>query len=159
MRFAEVAKLRGDFIRIACSIGASRDEAEDIVQELMIQLLKIDRREGSLSRITKEGKLNMSYIFRAIINLKEKNSRWKKNIDQDAEYPIVRSKPISVLELDIRMKLDRMHYYYGMLYDAYLQDGSMRILSNGSKIALKTIWNDLRYIKTELRKHLNDETS
>lgn len=159
MRFAEAAKRRQDFIRIACSIGASRDEAEDIVQELMIRLLEIDRREGNLIRITKEGKLNMSYIFRAIKNLKEKNFRWKRIINQDATYPIIVSQPESTLELDIRIKLDKMHRYYGMLYDAYLQDGSMRILSKGSKIALRTIWNDLKYIKTELRKHLNDETS
>jgi len=156
MRFSDVAKLRPDFIRIACSIGASKDEAEDIVQELLIRLLEIDRREGNLNRLTKDGKLNMSYIFRSIINFREKISRWKKNIDEDADYPPTRTDPYLTLELDIQLKLDTMHYYYPMLYKAYLQDGSMRVLARGSKISLKTIWNDLKYIKQQLKQHLDE---
>lgn len=158
MKFSDVALLRPDFIRIACSIGASRYEAEDIVQELLISLFEMDNKEGSLDRISKDGKLNMSYIFRAISNLKEKDSRWKKHLKRDAEIPPIVIDPPDDCEIDVDIGLKTMHFYYPMLFKAYLEDGSMRVLAKGSRISLKTIWNDLRYIKQKLRKHLDEYT-
>lgn len=157
MRFSDVAKLRNDFIRITMSMGVTKEEAEDIVQELLIRLYEMDKTEGSLDRITIDNKINMQYIYTSLRNWREKMFRYKRLINVEADMPIMVAYPPPTLELDIELKLNSMHHHYKRLYYIYLQDGSMRKIAEGSKISLRTIWNDLRYIKNELKAHLNEK--
>lgn len=139
--------------------GASKDDSQDIVQDLYERLLRIQAKEGNIDRIFYKGKVNMVYLFNAIRNRTFNHLRDKKKtvaIDDETYLEYKRNKIVSpddtLLESDVDNILLKMGPYYHKLYDAYIKnDISMRGLAEATTISLTTIFYGVKHIREILK--------
>ena len=58
-----------DWVKMAKSITGNSDTANDLVQEMYVKLLEIEKREGSLNRLSYNGEPNTFFVFTILRNL------------------------------------------------------------------------------------------
>ena len=134
---------------------------EDVVQDVYIKLMDMEKKEGSLSRIEWNGKPNKSYLFlvvRSLVaNLLRKN---KIRAMEEAAFMLSNELRESVdwrhdkekFENFVLECLQDMHFFPRMIFEAYIKDNhSIRSLSRATKISEQTIRREISYVKRQVK--------
>jgi len=130
--------------------GAGYEDAQDIVQDLFVKLLEIEKKEGSLDRLTYKGKINTVYLFNAIRNIahnKRRHTDRNVQVEKDSSIP-----EFTIQTSEVKEHLKSLDPFCQKLYSAYMQDNiSMRELSRKTNISVTTIFYGVKNIRETLK--------
>jgi hypothetical protein len=89
----EIAARRVEWVRMARKIGADEDLAQDLVSEMFIKLLEINKSPEGLARIEYKGDINTMFIFVTLRNLYIDHYRREKKTFTETEQTEVYTEP------------------------------------------------------------------
>ena len=174
-----ISKDHDKWISFVKSFG-EKEFAEDIVQEMYLKLHKMDQAVRNSedkrfaenytteSRVLKDGKSNSSYIWLVLhsvfIDHKKQETKTTKISLEDVQLVSDEQGDNESLWLkftnEIEKEKETWHKYDRILFDLYSKKGlSMRDISTGAGIDLRSIWNTLNNCKQRLRKFENQYKS
>lgn len=143
---------------MAYYLGATSDNADDIVQDFYIKIIEINETDGNLKRITGEnGKLHTMYVFKIIqsnvingIRAKKKDI-FEENYNDENEVgyiEIEQTDSYSELMRAIKDVIDSMREYDQMLLELYFVYGfSYREIERRTSIPTRSIFNIVKTAK------------
>jgi DNA-directed RNA polymerase specialized sigma24 family protein len=158
---SEVAKNHKNYVKIINSFG-EYFYAEDLVQEMY---LRLDRNKQP-EQIIVNGKVNEYYIYLTLKSIflnfvKAKEQVYKTNdlplnieaVD-NTEYYEAQFRFNSIIEAEI----DKWEWYDAMLFRLYLDSGkSMRDISDGTTISLRSVFDTLAECKRKLKANCKED--
>lgn len=169
MNTSDVTNLYQDFIKMAYRVGASEDQASELVQEFFLKLAEIELKDGSLDRLIKNGTINRGYVYKALrnmlLNLKKHESRFARDVPPpDATVEPISDTEIDVItklrELDLQANHDFYEEYYEKLFTCFvLHNHTYRSFHRATEISISTVFYEMKYLKHELQKHLTYGTN
>lgn len=154
----EIAKRHNEWLKMAYYLGATSDNADDIVQDFYIKIIEINETDGNLKRITGEnGKLHTMYVFKIIqsnvingIRAKKKDI-FEENYNDENEVgyiEIEQTDSYSELMRAIKDVIDSMREYDQMLLELYFVYGfSYREIERRTSIPTRSIFNIVKTAK------------
>jgi RNA polymerase sigma factor (sigma-70 family) len=163
----EIARKHKEWIKIAIYQGASKDDADDIVQTMYLRLGEMEIKEGGLHRITNvNGQINTVYVFRILGNLVVDTS--KKNKEEIgynetyenfvAEIPNEEEEAYQELVEKVKNSIYEMHPYTQMLLELHLvHNMSMRQIEKKTEIPTHSIFNTIKNAKQKIKKQTGSE--
>lgn len=150
MKVADITHLYPELMKMAKYHGATEEDAADAVQDLYMKLLEIQKKEGSIDRITYKGNINTVYLFNAIRNIvlnKLRHSKRNVHIEKDS---VVHE--FTIQQEEVQEHLKTLDPFCRKLYSAYMQDTiSMRELSRKTNISVTTIFYGVKNIRETLK--------
>lgn len=168
-----IARRNNEWIRVAMFYGCPQDVAPDVVQDVYIALMNIERRDGNLNRITHDGKLNDAYMFTAIRNTIDKRVfREKKRtpvffyglqingamLKQESFIDTIeREHEFVDLVCDCERVLNSLDWYDRDLFKAYIKEGSIRKLHKATGISTRCIHKTLIKVRTLIQQQIKYE--
>lgn len=159
----EIYNRRDEWIKMALKLGADKSLADDMVQDMFVKLLEIDKREKGLARIEYNGDINTMYLWTILRSIFTDHIRKEKEFYQHdpIEYDNA-DKEFENLCDCMDETLRNSHWFDKRIFDLYFDDElnfSMRDLERETKISLSTIFetikNAKKKIKTKCRKQWN----
>lgn len=139
---------------MAIYLNATEDMIDDVIQEMYVKILEIERKEGSLERIENDGEVNKFYVFKIIqscvVNEFRRQNRYvneeielvnvSKNDKEEHKY--------AELMETIKYAINDLNEYDLMILELYFVNGySLRKLSKGTGIPTHSIYHTLKNIK------------
>lgn len=152
-----------DWINIVKSFGCREDVAEDLVQEMYIEVQL--KTEKGLD-ISYNNDINYYYVYKMLrgmyLNLHKQESKIKKvpldNIDQNTIKEIigVNEKEYQRMQESLYAELDNIYWYDKKVFTIIAQGKSVSELSRDSKISYYSLYNTYRTVKQYLKDKLCD---
>lgn len=148
-----LAKRHTDWIRMAKSLGANTDVAEDLVQEMYLRLY--DYVEDVERIMYNEKEVNTFFVYVTLRNLYGSLMKAKNRITvvsiSDIGYDEIYEEAnpeaeFAMIDLynDIWDSIEDWHWYDRKMFDIYYNSGtSIRKLSEDTNISARSIWNTL----------------
>ena len=165
--FDSVVKLEKLWLRICLNFGASKADAEDIIQDMYLKLLT----DVDIKRIKYgDDSVNRYYIYKMLkssfIDLKrnklQKNSyqlNEELNIADSDDYEEAKDQALEDIVKDIKLELSTRRRSLQRLFELYYriplnsnvmyqgENLSYRDIARESKISLSTVFNDMKELK------------
>ena len=146
----------------------TRDEerSQDIVQTLMMRLIERCNDDGDLQRIMYNGTPNRVYLFNAVrnifLNTTRKahltiriNDNFDIQSDDDNGHSEICDNIYRRAERSVNGIRNNERGYYTKLFIEYFDNQkSLRQISEGSNISLKTVFNSVRHLKQHIHKNV-----
>ena len=124
-----IAKRHIEWIKIAKYIGASNDEADDMVQSMYLKLAEIQLAEGNFVRLTNyNGTINTIYLFKmlhnAFMDIKRASNKTIPHQDQfnPVESPEMAEYAHGALMDEVKKELD-MQIHDAVLSECWMNRG------------------------------------
>lgn len=166
-----IAQRHQEWVRVAIFYGCPLDCSEDVVQDVYLALLEIQRREGSLDRMTYNGKFNEAYMFASIKNTVAKKifREKKRNVKFFSSFhgePLAEESFLEAAEREqafqeavkqAQRTLESMHWYDRQLFDAYLKEGSIRKLHRATDISTRCIHKTIKKVRKTIKRAIHDK--
>lgn len=159
----EIAKNENEWRRMANYLGAK--DIDDVVQSMYLKLAEINKADGNLSRISKNKKINTSYIFRILQSIIVDCSRFEKRSQIDEIVLTHPLKPSDELEdsyiqlMDgIRTSITEIPEHEQNILEMYFVYGySIRRLSKITGLGIGTIFQSLKKSKKHIKENINEK--
>lgn len=172
--FQQASQLHNKWIALAINNGAKKQEAEDIVQQMYINLFEFVNKErnpqdrrcnpaylnltGDDILLNEEGKLKEYYVVKTLKNLVKKQPKsfaleWDDNIDIINET--TDHEEFSKLRQRVCDALNCEHWYFEKIYNYYtdVENPSIRDLAEKIGLSHFTIFRDVRKIKLVIKEN------
>ena len=158
----KVSNNHKEWVKIVTTFGT--DYPEDIVQDMYIRVWKY----GQIEKVLNEsGEVNLFYIWTLLRNCWYDSNKLNKLefISIEGLYNL----PTQEDKLEKHEAFDRVekliddesktwHYYDKMLFDIYRgKTLSMRDISGGTNISLKSIFNTLKHCKQRIKENVGED--
>ena len=149
------------WVKIVCSFGANKNYAEDIVQEMYIQLI-CDIQKGL--DLWYNDDINTYYIYKVLrgiyLNTHKKEARMIKTYIEDIDGNIKQIDDLGIDEVQYAKRKDKidnilndMYWYDSKVFTLVASGKSVASLSRDTKISYYSLYNTYR---TAL-KHIKDQ--
>ena len=157
----ELYKYHDEWLAIAVAMTSTKEDAEDLVQEMYIRL---NEKLDSIERI-RHGKddVNRYFVYLTIRNLARDNLRKRRPDITYVDYIEELDRPevehtIEVMH-DIDKEIGSWHWYEKTLFNIYMRSQkSMRDIADESGISLTNIFHTIKKCKQRLKDKINDNT-
>ena len=154
-----IAKRHIEWIKIAKYIGASNDEADDMVQSMYLKLAEIQLAEGNFVRLTNyNGTINTIYLFKMLHNafMDIKRASNKTIPHQDQFNPVESPEMAEMAHLDlmgeVKKAIDELRDYDQMLLELHFVYGhSMRDIEKRTGIPTHSVFNSIKNAKQHIK--------
>lgn len=158
----ELSKYHSEWCKIVRSFGVSSDTCEDVVQDMYLRLNKL----SSYEKLFKNGTISKSYVWITLRNLqfqqfKQDNltislSNYDIQIDENCTLDEVKAR--SNFNVKINKEVCKWNMYDQLLFSIYMNDSiSMRDISKGSGITLRSIQRTLENCYRRLRQNVGED--
>ncbi len=158
----ELSKYHSEWCKIVRSFGVSSDTCEDVVQDMYLRLNKL----SSYEKLFKNGVLSKSYVWITLRNLqfqqfKQDNltislSNYDVQINENSTLDEVKAR--SNFNVKINKEVVKWNMYDQLLFSIYMNDSiSMRDISKGSGITLRSIQRTLENCYRRLRQNVGED--
>ena len=155
-----------EWLKIALFWGVNIEDAEDVVQELYISLIKMGRQEGGLGRIFNGHHVNDIYMFRAIQNRclnVHKSAGRTVGIEHCYDLPCENPEDIRQEKVEQEQLLEEIEgakrelcWFDRKLLEVYYRDGkSLRQLAKETHISFPTIAYTVKKAKKHIKSKLH----
>ena len=150
-----------DWINIVKSFGANKNYAEDIVQEMYIQLI-CDIQKGL--DLWYNDDINTYYCYKVLrgiyLNTHKKQARMLKTYLEDIEGEIRQIEELGIDEIEYAQRKDfidnllsEMYWYHSKVFTLVASGKSVASLSRDTKISYYSLYNTYR----NALKHIKDQ--
>lgn len=148
-------KKHKDWIGIVESFGCNKQDAEDIVQDMY---LKIIRLVNSGKEISYGDDLNHFYIFRTLttifLDLKRKQGRVQFVPIEDINIDIEQEMDYEAIKEEVDKCLDDLYWYDRKVFDIINSGKSVSELSRETTISYYSLYNTYRKVKDKIKELL-----
>jgi DNA-directed RNA polymerase specialized sigma24 family protein len=155
-------------IAVAYNLTQNQEEAENLIQDVYVQLLEMQNLEKI---VFNETDLNLFYLYKIIKskflnNVKAAQKLTKVALKEDVveskadeEYDLQRDENTErILELVDETLNDQMHWFDSKLFITYIEENhSIQSLHEATKISKNAIFTSLRKTKTLIKTRAKDE--
>lgn len=158
----QLAKHHKEWIKIVQSFGS--DYPEDIVQEMYLRMYKYGQQDKVLND---DGSVNTFFIWVALRNCYYDSNKLQKIkfLPLDGIYSVKdegdelqKHESFEKIRQLIEAEIQKWEFYDRQLFDLYRNTGmSMRKISNGTHIGVKSIWMTIQECKRRLREAIGDD--
>jgi RNA polymerase sigma factor (sigma-70 family) len=161
----DFANRHHEWIKISIYLGAHKELADELVQQMYLKIGEIQIKEGNLNRfINYNGQINTVWVFKVLQNLYIDQTK-KKQISQefyDYEY---NDNPIDDQEEEYHIILTKMkivilsfNEYEQMLLELYfVHDRSLREIAKRTGIGIHSIFNTIKNAKEKIKKTIESD--
>lgn len=154
-----IAKRHKEWIKIANYFGASKDEADDMVQTMYLKLAEIQLNEGDFKRLTNyQGTINTIYLFKmlhnAFIDIKRTSNNTIPHHDHFVPIESPEMAEMAHLELMVEVKkaIDELRDYDQMLLELhFVYKHSMREIEKRTGIPTHSVFNSIKNAKQHIK--------
>lgn len=158
----ELSKYHSEWCKIVRSFGVSSDACEDVVQDMYLRLNSL----SSYDKIFRNGTISKSYIWITLRNLQFQQfkqdsltislSNYDIQIDENCTLDEVKAR--SNFNVKINKEVGKWNMYDQLLFSIYMNDSiSMRDISKGSGITLRSIQRTLENCYRRLRQNVGED--
>ena len=145
----ELSKHHSEWCKIVRSFGVSADTCEDVVQDMYLRLNSL----SSYDKIFRNGTISKSYIWITLRNLQFQQFKQDNLTISLSNYDIQIDENCTLDEVKARSNL-----YDQLLFSIYMNDSiSMRDISKGSGITLRSIQRTLENCYRRLRQNVGED--
>jgi len=158
----ELSKYHSEWCKIVQSFGVSSDTCEDVVQDMYLRLNKL----SSYEKLFKNGVLSKSYVWITLRNLQFQQYNIDKltislnnyDIQLDENCTLDEVTARSNFNVKINKEVTKWNLYDQLLFSIYMNDSvSMRDISKGSGITLRSIQRTLENCYRRLRQNVGED--
>jgi RNA polymerase sigma factor (sigma-70 family) len=154
-----IAKRHNEWMKIAFYLGATNDEAMDMVQSMYLKLAEIQLEEGNFERMTNyNGQINTIYLFKMLHNafMDIKRAEGKVIPHQDQFVPVESPEMAEMAHLELMMEvkkaIDELRDYDQMLLELHFVYGhSMRDIEKRTGIPTHSVFNSIKNAKQHIK--------
>ncbi len=158
----ELSKYHSEWCKIVQSFGVSSDTCEDVVQDMYLRLNKL----SSYEKLFKNGVLSKSYVWITLRNLQFQQynidkltislNNYDVQLDENCTLDEVTAR--SNFNVKINKEVTKWNMYDQLLFSIYMNDSvSMRDISKGSGITLRSIQRTLENCYRRLRQNVGED--
>lgn len=161
----DFAKREQEWIKIVVYIGADKDLAMELVQQMYLKIGEIQVKEGNLNRfLNYQGQINTVWVFKVLQNLYIDTKKQKKisaeYYDQDySDHPVdEREKEYHIILSKMKMVILSFDEYEQMLLELYfVHNRSLREISKRTGIGVHSIFNTIKNAKEKIKKTIESD--
>ncbi len=145
-----------DWIRVVCSFGAPRHEAQDVVQNMYIKMHEWESK-GKNSILYNKNEVNYYFVFKVLRTLFLDEKRATKNYfltnsSKLFEHSNAEEMAIQNLTEDIKQRIEGLHWYDKRVFNIVcIQKISMLQLSQQTGISYHSIKRTIKKVKELLK--------
>ncbi len=166
-----VSKRWDEFYAMAMSICKNEELSGDLVQLMFIKLMDIERKEGSLERITYKNEINTYFCYRILFTLfldyKRQKVRHDKlftpiedltcsiSLEYDPNESALAEEEYYEKQSDLLKEVEEadLHWYDAQLLREYgMSDKSLRQLAKETGISTMSIYNTIKNARQQIQK-------
>jgi len=151
-----LAKRHQDWMNMAISFGLSKEDAEDLVQDMYIKMYKFAAAEKMKYS---DNDVNTFYVYVTLRNLfYDQKKKQVPQVDinsltnlayEECEYD---KEALEDLLENMSQCIEDMHWYNKKIFEIYYGKGkTIRELSDESKISSNAIFNTLKNVREEIK--------
>lgn len=165
-----VSKRWDEFYAMAMSICKNEELSGDLVQMMFVKLLDIERKEGSLERITYKDEVNTYFCYRILFTLfldyKRQKARRDKlfvyiddvdstiNLEYDPNESALAEENYHEKQSELLKEVENtdLHWYDAQLLKEYgMSDKSLRQLAKETGISTMSIYNTIKNAREQIK--------
>ena len=154
-----IAKRHNEWMKIAFYLGATEDQAMDMVQSMYLKLAEIQFEEGNFERLTNyHGQINTIYLFKMLHNafMDIKRAEGRAIPHQYEFVPVESPEMAEMAHLDlmgeVKKAIDELRDYDQMLLELHFVYGhSMRDTEKRTGIPTHSVLNSIKNAKQHIK--------
>lgn len=159
------AQRHQEWVKISIYLGADKELANEIVQQMYLKIGEIQIKEGNLNRfLNYNGQINTVWVFKVLQNLYIDQSK-KKQISQEYYDYYYNENPIDEQEGEYHIILTKMkvvilsfNEYEQMLLELYfVHNRSLREIAKRTGIGIHSIFNTIKNAKEKIKKTIEHD--
>jgi len=154
-----------EWIKITIYLGADKETAKEVVQQMYLKIGEIELKEGNLDRfLNYNGAINTVWVFKVLQNLYIDYNK-KKTVSSeyyDLEYEV---EPVEEQEIEYHIIISKMklvilsfNEYEQILLELYfVHNRSFREISKRTGIGVHSIFNTIKNAKEKIKKAIEKD--
>ena len=152
-----IFKKHNDWIEMVQKFGCTREDAEDIVQEMYIKIKK--RVDAGTDVMFDENEVNYYYVFTTVKNLYLDQKRKQKRfiLTEIDENEVKTEQNVQFLEMyqECNDVLSTFHWYDQQVFEIINSGTNIRQLSKKTTISYFSLYNTYNKVKKTIKQKLN----